>query len=554
MHAVSDRFAAVRRVGHDAVLRRLVLAFSGFSIAEHGTWLAVIVYAFNRGGVRESGLAAVALLLPTFVIAPLAAFAGDRFRPHRALAAGYGVQGLTAVATGVAMLAGAPLIVYATAAAATAAISLTRPVMGALLPLATASPADLIAANVSLGVIGNLGRFAGPLVAGGIIAIASPAMAFLILGSLLIACAVTVITAPFSAYLDEARPRIHGRGVAVEVLGGITALVRTPSVAAIVGLVSVGALAVGMFDVLVVVFADQRLGGGGGAAGMLAAAIGFGGLVGSGAALWVIGSGRLIANFLLVGVLLGVPLVALSTLDSTFSALIALTIAGMGVGLLSVVGSLAIQRRAPVRYRGRIFGALEGLETLVLAAGALAASALVDSLGLGEGLVVLGIIVMSVMSIGSLLFLAVAGEVRAPPADIMQRLQADAVLRHLELPALEQLAARVRHMALGGGSAIVTEGNTDDGYFLIVSGTVTVTRHGQHLAELGAGESFGEIAALRGTPRSATVTASSTVDVLVVTRADFIDAVNGHSWSVRSANEIADGHIPTAQTELTGNP
>jgi MFS family permease len=50
------------------------------------------MYAYDRGGVEEAGIAAVVLLAPALLVAPLAAFAADRFESGRVLAVGYAVQ------------------------------------------------------------------------------------------------------------------------------------------------------------------------------------------------------------------------------------------------------------------------------------------------------------------------------------------------------------------------------------------------------------------------------------------------------------------------------
>jgi hypothetical protein len=540
---VGERLVALRRVARDTTLRRLAAAYAGFSIAEYATWLAVLVYAFNRGGVRESGIVAVVLLLPALVVAPLAAFAGDRFRPHRAMAAGYAVQALTAAAVAIAMFADRPVAAYVAAAAATAATSFTRPVMGALLPLTCVSPADLIAANVAMGIIANLGLFIGPLAAAALLALGSPTVVFVAAAAALAACAMSTTTLRFPDHVAEPRPAIDSATVASEVLGGLVALRRAPSLAAIVGLVAIGSFASGLIDVLVVVFADERLDAGGGAAGLLAGAVGLGALVGAGAAVWVVGGGRLIPLFAVTGAVIGAPIVLVSLTDSLVVSLVLLAVTGTGLGLLSVIGSLAVQRRSPVRYRGRIFGALEGLHTLALAAGALAISSLVDAIGLDRAMAILGFAVAAAMVGGSALYVMIAGDVRSPPADLISRLQRDSLLKYLELPAIEQLATRVHQLTASEGSALVVEGNSDDGYYLIVAGSAVVTRGGSAVAELGIGDSFGEIAALRGVTRTASVTATSTLSVLLIKRMDFLEAVNGHSWSIRTANEVIDSRL-----------
>jgi len=60
-------------------------------------------YAFARGGVAEAGLVSVVQLAPATVVAPFAAYAGDRFRTDRVLALGYVVQSVAMFATAVAM-------------------------------------------------------------------------------------------------------------------------------------------------------------------------------------------------------------------------------------------------------------------------------------------------------------------------------------------------------------------------------------------------------------------------------------------------------------------
>ena len=53
---------------------------------------------------------------------------------------------------------------------------------------------------------------------------------------------------------------------------------------------------------------------------------------------------------------------------------------------------------------------------------------------------------------------------------------------------------------------------------VIVSGTVSVTRGGEHISDAGAGEFFGEMSVFDGETRSATVAAAAPVHVLSLER------------------------------------
>jgi CRP/FNR family cyclic AMP-dependent transcriptional regulator len=82
---------------------------------------------------------------------------------------------------------------------------------------------------------------------------------------------------------------------------------------------------------------------------------------------------------------------------------------------------------------------------------------------------------------------------------------------------LRELALVADELDLREGRILVREGRPGREFFILVDGAVRVTRRGRKLAELGAGDWFGEIALLTRTPRTATVTATSPVRVLVIT-------------------------------------
>ncbi len=87
--------------------------------------------------------------------------------------------------------------------------------------------------------------------------------------------------------------------------------------------------------------------------------------------------------------------------------------------------------------------------------------------------------------------------------------------------ALLQLAqkAPLRHFC--EGETIIKEGDLSDDLFVVQAGQVQVVREGAgQLAVLGVGQSFGEIALLTGTRRTASIIATGYVTVFQITRGD----------------------------------
>jgi CRP-like cAMP-binding protein len=66
------------------------------------------------------------------------------------------------------------------------------------------------------------------------------------------------------------------------------------------------------------------------------------------------------------------------------------------------------------------------------------------------------------------------------------------------------------------GKAVVKEGGFSNDFFVIEDGTAKVERDGEHLADLGPGDVFGEQGLLEKQQRSATVTATSTLRVIKI--------------------------------------
>jgi CRP/FNR family cyclic AMP-dependent transcriptional regulator len=82
---------------------------------------------------------------------------------------------------------------------------------------------------------------------------------------------------------------------------------------------------------------------------------------------------------------------------------------------------------------------------------------------------------------------------------------------------LRELAKTADELDIREGTVLTREGRTAKEFFVLVDGTAQVTKKGKKIAELKAGDWFGEIALITDSPRTATVTATSAADVLVIT-------------------------------------
>lgn len=86
---------------------------------------------------------------------------------------------------------------------------------------------------------------------------------------------------------------------------------------------------------------------------------------------------------------------------------------------------------------------------------------------------------------------------------------------------LGEAARLAERLEVHAGEVILREGRLGRELFVIVSGRATVTRAGRVVNLLGAGDYFGELAAIEAAPRSATVTATTDLDVLIIGPREF---------------------------------
>jgi CRP-like cAMP-binding protein len=91
----------------------------------------------------------------------------------------------------------------------------------------------------------------------------------------------------------------------------------------------------------------------------------------------------------------------------------------------------------------------------------------------------------------------------------------------LSTDELAALSCSLTHRRCGAGTRLTVEGAAGYTFFVIENGEVQVEQGGRVINTLGPGDFFGEMAIVSGDRRSATVTATSTVDLLVLFGTEF---------------------------------
>jgi MFS family permease len=533
-------------------LRRIEGAFLGFNLSEYGTWVALLVYAHDATGSASVGFVALAQLIPAAAYAPIAASLGDRYPRIQVLFGGYVLIAVSSLAVAAAMTAGASaFLVYASAMVASASMTMPRPLQAAITPAYAETPEQLAAANGINAIFEGLGVLLGPLGAGILMAVGSPALVFLAGGI------VSGVSALLIASLGIRRRTTHGAeavgplsaghgsaaGMAApSLLEGVRAIARDRGQLLIALVLAARFVVVGALDVILVLLATEALGIDGAGAGFLTAALGLGGVLGGALTLVVVGRRRL-ATWILAGAAGTGAALAIVALVPSVGVILAL-LAGGGIGLacLDVAGRTLLQRTGPREVLAEVFGVVEGLAMLGLAVGSAGASILYASVGLTAALAA---------TAGFLPAIALVSWAWVSRAEGMLELPADqiAALRHLPLfaqvpaPSVEAAARRLVRFRVPAHAIVFREGDPGDLFYVIAAGSVEISQNGVVVRTLGPGASFGEIALLRPVPRTASVVAVTDVEMWGLDRDGFLLAITGSQQAVADAHARTDAML-----------
>ncbi len=541
--------SAIRAVIANPALRRIELAWTLGVAGDAAFSVALLVAAFGYGGAVAVGVLTAVRMAPSIVGAPLAGLLAGRRPPIGLLFLAHTIRAAASVATLVALAAGQPMAVLGAATIASSAGAFVRPLQVAAMPTIARTPDELVAANVVSGVGEGTGSFAGPLVAGIIVGLAGPDVATLFAAILFVLGAATLAGRIVSADAAAEHAAERRTGLAPVTLGtvggaltaGLRSLARHRGAAAIMTGLGAQVLVRGLMTTLTVVTAIRLVDLGEPGVGTLTAAYGLGTLGGAVLAARLAGGGRLAPAFAVSLSLWGLPIAVIAAFPTAAVAIGALVVSGLANGSLDVAAFTLLQRGVPRAERMAVFGVLEAVASLGVAAGGALAPWFLDAFGDRGALAIAGAILpIAAVALWSRVH-RVDREAILPERQL-RLLRGVPLFAPLSLTALERLAEAVRPVRFPAGSTVLREGEPGRDYFLIESGTVDVSSGGRAITTASAGDGFGEIALLRDVPRTATVVARTDVELEVVASADFCAAVAGPT-SAAAADAVIDERL-----------
>ena len=530
--------AAFFAMARDRTLRRVAAALALYRLAEFGPWVAMLVFAYSRGGATATGIVSLALLSPTSLFAPFAGPLIDRFGASRVLLGGYASQAAAMSATAASLLAGAPApLTYCLGALTAMVLTITHPAHAVVSPGIARTTEQLVALNAVTGWILSVGLVVAPACAGMILGISTPGAVYAA-GAVCVALAAVLVVPLRDLVSPLARDDDAEAGAVGQLVEGARALTQSSGSREVVLVFVATFMMVGAFDVLAVVLAVGSLHIGGSGAGYLTATHGIGAVVGAVASFALLARARLVPVMLAAALIAGIAFLTLAFATTLVVAFAVAAVSGVSRSMLEVTGQTLLQRVTPTALLARVFAFKEGLAMAAWGIGSIAVPAVIAVTDRRGALIFAGAIVPLLMLLRLRPLLAVDAGVTVPAVTVAL-LRSMHVFRAMPVPALEGVAQTATNLSVPAGDEILRQGEQGDRYYAIADGTVEVRKDGRPVKTLERGEGFGEIALLHGVARNATVVALTDTRLVTVDREPFLVALTGHAQTRERLEHVA---------------
>lgn len=553
---LAESRSALAEVFRNPGLRRINLALAGSIVGDWAYAVAVSVWAYRQGGATAVGVFGVARYVSMAIASPFASMLADRHDRRRVMVISDAIRFLLVAFAGVVIAADGPAaLVYASGLVTSLVATAFRPAQMSLLPKLANHPGELTAANVAASTIESVGFFAGPAMAGGLLALTDVevvfgfnALTFLWSAALVLSLQVPdrrtaadeAIDLDASGDGSESEVAAATEDEKVGFLQGASAGFReifgNRDLLLLMGLYCAQTVIAGASLVFGVAIALDLLEMEESSVGLLDAMVGVGGLVGGFVALMLAPRGRLAVDFGFGVALWSVPLLLIVAFPELAAVLVVMALLGLGNSLVDINAFTIMQRLVPDDVMGRVFGAVDSALIAGMALGSLSMPLLINTVGLRTGLLVLGSLV-GVLSLLSIARLRRIDTVALAPAglDLIRQVPLFAPLPER---SIERLARSSGVMEVPAGEMVFEKGDPGDLFYVIESGQVEIqVTHDLSTVE-GPGGSFGEIALLRDVRRQASVVATTDLVLRTIDRRVFLAVVTGHEETEAQADRM----------------
>jgi CRP/FNR family transcriptional regulator, cyclic AMP receptor protein len=107
------------------------------------------------------------------------------------------------------------------------------------------------------------------------------------------------------------------------------------------------------------------------------------------------------------------------------------------------------------------------------------------------------------------------------PPNVDEMLAKVPLFSRLDRKEMQAVRSLFSQVDIQKGNVLAREGSQGAEFFVILSGTASVDKAGTQIAEVGPGDFQGEISLIDGGPRTASVTATSDMIIMVASKREF---------------------------------
>jgi CRP-like cAMP-binding protein len=494
-------------------LMLLVGAFAALTVAEWGYVTALAIDALRRDGPIAVGLVGFRLFFAAIGSVSSLPFV-EQHPGARTLSTIAMIRAVLVGASACLAATGTPLAVLLVLVALDAVVSgAYRPAQSTMLPVLSRTPRELAASAAGISIVKTLAQAVGATAGGLLLTAVSPSAVFagaaLRLGRLNIPTPIAIRS---SGLRERTKATLQ--------------TIREPHVGALLTVSGLRTFVRGMWVAIAVIASIRLLKAGTAGVGLLMLAAGIGSLAAVPLSGGLIQRTRLGAPAAIALVASGIPLgliAAVPRLDVAFFLIVAW---GIAMAVADVTTLSLLYRALDVPLLPRVTTLIESSKLALEGFGGLLAPVLVSSFNVRTALIVAAVPLPLVMLIAWPLLRRLdtsAGE----RTHTLSLLHGVPCLQPLDMASLGLLATGIVARDTEAGSEIVRQGDPGDAFYVVKEGLAEVLVDGYVIGTVAQGGSFGERALLRDVPRTATVRAAGPMELLALSREDFLTGITG---------------------------